>query len=78
MKTRSQWCKELKDTLLTEKVRIAANGKVTAQWEFYYTHGHTTKKYEDRVLESVPGAKIVSSREHWSFFEVVFTLPEGE
>ena len=55
-------------------------GVYTAKWFYFYTHGMTTEKCENKVHKAFPNAEITKSQDCWnawpkdSWFEVRFTL----
>lgn len=63
-----------------DKVIFHKDGTVELRFDFFYTHGITSKKYADEILAKIPEAKIVSHREcrnakgKDSYFQVVFSV----
>ena len=43
-------------------------GVYTARLGYFYTHGGTHEKFAAHIKESIPGAEIIESWNHWATF----------
>ena len=64
-----------------ENATFHKDGTVSVKQSFFYTHGFTSSKFAQKVLNKFPNANILLSEEHWnnwpktSYWLVKFKLP---
>lgn len=68
---------EIKKLLNAEALRKNKEKNYVARWGFFYTHGRTSKTYEDKVKERIPTATIINSGQKWVPFHGGDTVTQG-
>jgi len=69
-----------------DKTISKRDGTIEIRRGYFYRHGMTTEKFENRILKEIPTAKIVDSGDNWqpwpkdSYFwvRIQLTEPIGE